>query len=52
MNTKHAINSFLFALLLLIAINAKSQQISLAGQWHFAVDAGDNGVAEKWFAKK
>ncbi len=52
MNIKHAVNSFFFALLLLITGNAEAQQISLAGQWRFAVDAGDIGAAEKWFAKK
>jgi hypothetical protein len=28
-----------------------SQQISLAGQWRFAIDRQDKGVGEKWFSK-
>ena len=32
--------------------NAFSQQISLAGQWHFAIDRNDVGTKEIWFNKK
>jgi len=28
---------------------AKSQQISLTGQWRFAIDGNDKGIAERWF---
>ena len=28
-----------------------SQEISLAGQWKFAIDREDKGIDEKWFAK-
>jgi beta-galactosidase/beta-glucuronidase len=29
-----------------------TQQISLAGDWAFAIDRNDIGVNEKWFSKK
>src|SRR3954452_6937536 len=29
-----------------------NEAVSLAGQWRFALDRGDVGTNEKWFAKK
>lgn len=40
---------FAFLMLTVAAIIARSQQISLAGQWRFKMDASDKGIAEKWF---
>ena len=34
------------------ALSTHAQQISLAGQWQFAVDRDDKGVNEKWFNRK
>lgn len=41
----------LLSTLLLLCVESgwAQQQISLAGQWHFAMDENDRGVAEKWF---
>lgn len=41
---------FLFALYILTGCNQKtSQQIDLAGTWHFAMDPSDKGLSEAWF---
>jgi len=40
-----------YSLLLLIGAEAKTQTISLAGKWRFAIDKEDKGITEKWFNK-
>lgn len=42
----------LLGCLLLATLKPSCQQISLAGQWRFAIDAANAGIAEKWFDKK
>lgn len=38
--------------LLLHAVAFPQQEISLAGQWRFAMDEKDEGIAQQWFSKK
>ena len=40
---------YLFLFCLFFSALAKAQEISLAGQWRFAIDREDKGIAEKWF---
>jgi hypothetical protein len=39
-------------LFLMISTNALAQQISLSGEWRFAMDRNDVGIKEMWFNKK
>src|SRR5215211_2399034 len=41
-----------FLVLSISCATLHSQQISLAGQWRFAIDRDDKGIDEKWFSKK
>ncbi len=44
---------FLFlSFVIFCCCNSYAQQISLAGQWRFAIDKNDIGINEKWFNKK
>jgi hypothetical protein len=47
----HKRSALLLFCLALIFTSVCSQKISLAGEWNFAMDREDKGVAEKWFAK-
>jgi Glycosyl hydrolases family 2, sugar binding domain/Glycosyl hydrolases family 2 len=49
---RNLVRFFAFLMLTVAAIIARSQQISLAGQWRFNMDASDKGIAEKWFLKR
>lgn len=42
-----------FVLLFFVPINAQQNQfkIQLSGEWRFAADPADKGIAEQWFAK-
>lgn len=40
-----------FCALIFISSFVKSQTLSLAGKWRFAIDRNDKGVSEKWFNK-
>lgn len=45
----------LFVLFPLLSANSSifsQTSISLAGQWRFAMDGNDEGIAQKWFSKK
>jgi hypothetical protein len=41
-----------FALIIITCFSLNAQRISLAGEWKFAIDRDDKGIAEKWFNKK
>ena len=43
---------FISFFVLISVNNAFTQQISLAGEWGFAIDRDDIGVKEMWFSKK
>jgi Glycosyl hydrolases family 2, sugar binding domain/Glycosyl hydrolases family 2/Glycosyl hydrolases family 2, TIM barrel domain len=45
-------NSFFLLLFILASICIDAQRIMLAGEWQFAIDRDDKGIAEKWFNKK
>lgn len=40
-----------FVSMCLCSVFVASQEISLAGQWQFAIDRQDKGIAERWFLK-
>jgi hypothetical protein len=35
----------------LTGLNAQNRVLDLSGQWRFAIDRNDSGIAEKWFTK-
>lgn len=39
-------------LIVTACFGASSQRISLAGEWKFAIDRDDKGIAERWFNRK
>lgn len=43
---------FLFTISVAFFLCSYTQQISLAGNWTFAIDRNDVGINEKWFSKK
>ena len=44
--------TFTLIIFVLIGIHSSSQQMSLAGEWRFAIDRDDVGVNQKWFSQK
>jgi len=44
--------AFILCLFIIFFANVYGQLIPLAGEWRFAIDRDDKGIAEKWFNKK
>jgi Glycosyl hydrolases family 2/Glycosyl hydrolases family 2, sugar binding domain/Glycosyl hydrolases family 2, TIM barrel domain len=50
---KIRIYTYIFlASILCISVLAHAQQIDLSGKWYFQTDPNNQGISEKWFAKK
>ena len=39
-------------IILFFSSTVLGQQISIAGQWRFAIDRDDKGIEEQWFNKR
>ncbi|MBL7739929.1 MAG: beta-glucuronidase [Chitinophagaceae bacterium] len=48
MNTRRT--TFFLAFFFIVEVTVYAQQISLAGEWRFAIDRQDKGIVEKWFS--